>query len=77
MVQNSGLVPNQWPSRSAVSADMPRLPRMIWLILFGGTAIWRASSAGVTPITVADSSILTLPERPDGRERELMVGLAA
>ncbi|HWD60275.1 MAG TPA: hypothetical protein VG308_18460 [Stellaceae bacterium] len=42
---NSALVPNQWPSRKAVSSVMPRWPLTIPVIRFTGSSIWHASSA--------------------------------
>src|SRR5208337_1724265 len=45
--QNCALVPNLWPSRSAVSPVIARFPCMICVIRLAGTDSCRASSVGV------------------------------
>jgi hypothetical protein len=54
--QYSGLVPNQWPRRSAVSAVTPRSPFMISVIRLTGTSIWRANSAALIASSPSSSA---------------------
>ncbi len=48
-IQNRPDVPKRFPSKTAVSAVMPRVPLMMAVILFGGTPRSRANASSLFP----------------------------